>query len=100
MFSTAAFLQPFTDVRVHVKPPLNRNWYPRTGIGEGLWICDTYNTLNTPCYTRKGLRTDPRVQNRFPVFRLNKFRTPTHYGGHVWLACNQASENLHRINDQ
>lgn len=42
---------PFTNIRVHVKAPLNRNWYPRSGIVENFWIYDTPHAQYTRPYS-------------------------------------------------
>ena len=61
-----------TDIRVHVKAPLNGNWYPCSGVVEGLWICAARGCLvHEGRVSRKPL-TDPCVQYRFAVFGFNE----------------------------
>jgi hypothetical protein len=52
--SDASPSQPLTDVRVNVKTPLDRNWYPRSGIVEDLWVCDTRHAQYTRLFLGKG----------------------------------------------
>src|SRR5258707_897470 len=47
-------LRPFTDIWVHIKTPLNRNWYPRSGVVEGFWIYDTQHVQYTRLYLTGG----------------------------------------------
>jgi hypothetical protein len=53
---------PFTDIRVHIKAPLNRNWYPRSGVVEGLWIYDAAHAQYTrPHLLDRGCHLPTRV---------------------------------------
>lgn len=91
--------RPFTDIRVHIKAPLDRNWYPRSGIVESFCIYDV-TTRSVHAVILRGLLTNSRVQYRLPVFRLNKFRSPMRRWGPMSDVSHLDKENLHWVNDQ